>query len=156
MYLHFWAAEYTENMAKEPVLLHECCVVPYRITSSGAEFCLVTPLAENRWEFPKIQIVEPTGCDAAALQRAAESAGLHGTATSGEPLGSYVATRRSETRTMVGFLMRVDDVDVAWLRQGSHRRLWCLPEEARLRIRRKPLRRFIDLALQNMKQVPQA
>jgi hypothetical protein len=143
-------------MAKEPALLHECCVVPYRITGSGVEFCLVTPLAENRWEFPKIRIVEPTGCDEAALGQAAESAGLHGAVIGGEPLGSYVATRRSETRTMIGFLMRVDDFDAAWPKQDSHRRLWCLPEEARLRIRRKPLRRFIDLALQNMKQARQA
>ncbi len=155
VHLHRGGLKYTENMAKQPVLLHECCVVPYRITSSGAEFCLVTPVAENRWEFPKIRVGEPTGCDAAALQQAAESAGLRGAVVGSEPLDSYVATRQSETRTMVGFLMRVDDFDDIWPKQGSHRRLWCLPEEARLRIRRKPLRRFIDLALQQMKQVPQ-
>jgi hypothetical protein len=55
---------------------------------------------------------------------------------------------------MVGFLMHVEDVSDHWPREDSHRRLWCLPEEARLRIRRKPLRRFIDLALQNLRQTP--
>jgi hypothetical protein len=156
VYLHFNRAEYTENMAKEIVLLHECCVVPYRITTSGVEFCLVTPCAENRWEFPKVRLADPAGCDAAAWQQAAESAGLHGAATSEEPLGSFEASRQNETRTMIGFLMRVDEVEDSWALQGSHRRLWCLPEEARLRIRRKPLRRFIDLALQQMKQATQA
>ncbi len=67
-----------------------------------------------------------------------------------EPLGSFVANRQNERRIMFGFLMRVDDVLDDWPHQESHRRLWCLPEEARVRIRRKPLRRFIDLALRSM------
>lgn len=112
----------------------------------------MTPFVENRWEFPKFRLEAETDCGEEHLQQAAESAGLHGTVLCGEPLGSFAASRQLETRTMVGFLMRVDDVQESWPRQESHRRLWCLPEEARLRIRRKPLRRFIDLALQSMKQ----
>lgn len=113
----------------------------------------MTPHVENRWEFPKIRLVDEADCGKEDLKHAAESGGLHGTILCGEPLGSFVASRQNETRSMVGFLMHVDDVDESWPRQESHRRLWCLPEEARLRIRRKPLRRFIDLALQSMKQV---
>jgi len=112
----------------------------------------MTPLAENRWEFPKIRLEDEAKCGKKDLKQAAESAGLHGKVVSIEPLGSYVASRQNEVRSMIGYLMRVDDVEDAWPRQASHRRLWCLPEEARLRIRRKPLRRFIDLALQNVKQ----
>ncbi len=44
--------------------------------------------------------------------------------------------------------MRVTDVDDEWKNRETHRRLWCLAEEARARIRRKPLRQFIDAALQ--------
>jgi hypothetical protein len=139
-------------MAKAPVQLHECCVVPYRITSSGAEFCLVTPHAENRWEFPKFRLDDETACRLKDLKRAAQAAGIRGQITSDEPLGSYVASRQSETRSMIGFLMHVEKADERWPREETHRRLWCLPEEARLRIRRKPLRRFIDLALQSLKQ----
>ncbi len=156
MYLHLKGAEYTGIMVKAPVELHECCVVPCRVTTSGVEFCLLTPQSENRWEFPKIPLVQRSSCDAAALKQAADTAGLRGTVISAEPLGSYVATRQSETRTMVGFLMQVEDFDESWPKQDSHRRLWCLAEEARLRIRRKPLRRFIDLALHSMKQAPRA
>jgi len=154
--LHDCRRAYTYCMEQDEKQLHECCVVPYRVTGSGAEFCLVTPASENRWEFPKIR-VEPKRrggefetCDPEVLQEAAESAGLHGELASENPLGSFVATRQSQTRSMVGFLMRVDRVEDAWPRQSSHRRLWCLAEEARVRIRRKPLRRFIDLALRNM------
>jgi hypothetical protein len=137
-------------METEQMQLRECCVVPYRITSSGIEFCLLTPLAENRWEFPKIRLDDVAGCDAALLAEAGGGAGLRGDVASDEPLGSYVASRGNETRSMHGYLMRVDQVLDPWPKQHSHRRLWCLAEEARVRIRRKPLRRFIDLALRTV------
>jgi hypothetical protein len=137
------------------VQLHECCVVPYRVTSSGTEFCLVTPISENRWEFPKIRLNGTAGCDAALLEQAARGAGLRGTVVTDKPLGSYSASRQNETRSMIGYLMRVEAVDELWPRQATHRRLWCLAEEARVRIRRKPLRRFIDLALHSVPS-PQA
>lgn len=131
--------------------IFECCVVPYRITGYGAEFCLVTPVAENRWEFPKIPLSGDTEGNEKIRRQAAELAGLRGQIDQ-KLLGSFVASRSSETKSMVGFLMRVDDVADKWPRQESHRRIWCLAEEARLRIRRKPLRRFIDLALQDLRQ----
>jgi len=135
------------------VQLHECCVVPYRITSSGTEFCLLTPLAENRWEFPKIRLDDPAACDAAILERAADEAGLRGTVETGQPLGSFIASRRNETRSMTAFLMRVERADDPWPHQANFRRIWCLAEEARIRIRRKPLRRLIDLALHEVSSV---
>ena len=137
-------------MGTEPLELHECCVVPVRITSSGAEFCLMTPVSENRWEYPKVPLEPSQAPSESVLLQAAENAGLRGDVLCEEPLGSYVASRRNETRSMVGYLMRVEEADDLWPKQQTHRRLWCLAEEARVRIRRKPLRRFIDLALQNL------
>jgi hypothetical protein len=141
-------------MGTEQVILRECCVVPYRITSSGTEFCLLTPQAENRWEFPKVRLSGDSECDAAHLGQAASSAGLRGSVAADEPLGSFVASRGNETRSMQGHLMRVDHSDDSWPHAERYRRIWCLPEEARVRIRRKPLRRFIDLALQSVAQSP--
>ena len=138
-------------MEQQQVQLYECCVVPYRVTGSGVEFCLVTPASENRWEFPKIRVDDLAPCDPHVLNQAAQAAGLHGEVASDSLLGSFVATRRSQTRSMAAYLMRVDQVNDTWPWQQSHRRLWCLAEEARIRIRRKPLRRFIDLALHNLK-----
>jgi hypothetical protein len=137
-------------MATEQMQLRECCVVPYRITSSGTEFCLLTPISENRWEFPKIRLDEAAACNAVLLDEAAKGAGLRGEVDTAEPLGSYIASRGNETRSMHGYLMRVRQAVEPWPKQDSHRRLWCLAEEARVRIRRKPLRRFIDLALRSV------
>lgn len=132
--------------------VRECCVVPYRQTRAGTEFCLLTPLSENRWEFPKTRLEDTAECDAATLNNAAHSAGLRGDVAVDEPLGSFVATRGNESRSMDGYLMRVNHTDDPWPTQQSHRRIWCLAEEARVRIRRKPLRRFIDLALRSVSE----
>ncbi len=139
-------------MANTETQLNECCVVPYRITAYGPEFCLVTPNAENRWEFPKIKLGRNDAPDK-VRDAAAKMAGLVGQ-ISVEQIGSFVASRKNETRSMIGFLMRVEDALEAWPKQKSHRRLWCLAEEARVRIRRKPLRRFIDRALQHVREAP--
>lgn len=131
---------------KEPVQLHECCVVPFRHTPSGIEFCLLTPTTENRWEFPKSEELADQSRED-CLRQAASRAGLKGKIDREQPLGDFVASRAGQERSMVGHLMLVTGVDVSWPQQSDVRRLWCLAEEARVRIRRKPLRRFIDLAL---------
>lgn len=144
---------------KARVHLHEACVVPYRHSDSGVEFCLVTPVAENRWEFPKIAIETDARPDQ-LLGRAADIAGLRGHLQAEEPLGQFASSRGNEVREMVVFLMEVSHVDETWPLQDSHRRRWCLTEEARVRIRRKPLRGFIDAALRCLDpangQAPQA
>jgi hypothetical protein len=129
------------------VQVHEACVVPYRLTGSGIQFCLVSPVVDNRWEFPKIPLPDEAESTAAGLEQLAESLGIRGTVRAGEPLGHFESARGSESRTMTGYLMQVTDVANEGPWQGQYRQLWCLAEEARVRIRRKPLRRFIDLAL---------
>jgi hypothetical protein len=132
---------------KYRVLLHEACVVPYRVTDIGVEFCLVTPISENRWEFPKVTVDAENSRPLQQLEHAAVSTGLRGQLTSQEPLGQYASARGNEARTMVGFLMQVAEVDESWPLENSYRRRWCLAEEARARIRRKPLRGFIEASL---------
>ncbi len=131
----------------ERVHLSETCVVPCRLTASGIEFCLVSPIAENRWEFPKISIDSQKENPWLLLDQAAALAGLRGDLQGDVPLGEFVSARGNESRSMVGYLMRVTNVEETWPQQASYRRRWCLAEEARARIRRKPLRRFIDVAL---------
>jgi hypothetical protein len=125
----------------------EVCLVPYRLSSTGVEFCLISSIGENRWEFPKVGLEDQSASVSELLSQTAVANGIWGSIRSDEPLGDFHATRGAQSRTMTGFLMRVSACEDVWPRQTSHRRLWCLPEEARARIRRKPLRRFIDLAL---------
>src|SRR5258708_1074638 len=109
-------------MVSDYLRLNECCVVPVRMTSLGAEFCLLTPLAENRWEFPKLKLEDPAVCDLELLQRAAAGAGLRGVLPHTEALGQFVASRGNETRSMTGYLLQVEQVEDFWPQQESHRR----------------------------------
>ena len=127
--------------------MNEACIVPFRLTSSGVQFCLLSPTSGNRWEFPKIALERDANLLAVRLQQLAESVGIEGSLSVNEPLDQFEATRGDAHRTMVAFLMHVVESASPWPSQDRYRRLWCLPEEARVRLRRKPLRRFIDLAL---------
>ena len=97
--------------SRDRVQLHECCVVPFRRTPRGVEFCLVTPQAENRWEFPKVAVDETQPVDNSVLAEAAETAGLRGVCEDNEPLGQFVSARGDQERNVKGFLMKVVNVD---------------------------------------------
>jgi hypothetical protein len=132
------------------VQVHESCVVPYRLTDLGIEFCLVSQIAGNRWEFPKTETNGDDGAGETLLDRAAAGAGLKGQLQGESPLDAFVAARGNLARRVTAYLMHVTTVDDDWPKQSTHRRLWCLAEEARVRLRRKPLRRFIDVALRSV------
>ncbi len=132
---------------KARVQLHESCLVPYRETERGIEFCLVSKASANRWEFPNAQTDGQTAQHDLLLDQAADGAGLRGQLEAEGPFDAFVASRGNESRSVSAYLMRVTRSEDVWPKQDSQRRLWCLPEEARARLRRKPLRRFIDIAL---------
>lgn len=133
---------------KSRVQLHESCVVPYRETERGIEFCLVSASAANRWEFPRTETNDPQPPGRQMLlDQAAHGAGLEGHLEADRPFDEFVASRGNESRNVSAYLMRVTRTEEVWSGQDSQRRLWCLPEEARARLRRKPMRRFIDQAL---------
>jgi hypothetical protein len=111
------------------------------------EFCLVSRTSANRWEFPKAETGDGHASPQLLLQKAADGAGLAGQLERDEPFDGFVSARGSESRSVTAYLMRVTRVDNDWPQQSSHRRLWCLAEEARARLRRKPFRRFVDRAL---------
>jgi hypothetical protein len=134
-------------MDRDRVQLHEACVIPFRHAPAGIQFCLISQRGSSRWEFPKVAQENQNGSQADVLQLAAEALGLHGRLHDSEALGQFEAARGSELHSVRGYLLQVDHSDEIWPLQQDCRRLWCLAEEARVRIRRKPLRRFIDLAL---------
>jgi len=138
-------------MAAEDRSLLISCVIPYRISRGNIEFCLVTPTHYNCWEFPQA-IVESGQCEKTlALQEAEMDAGLQGRLCAAEPLGAFSSARKLESRVVHAYLMEVLTESENWPREENRRRRWCLPEEARLRIRRKPLRHLIDVAIQQLR-----
>jgi hypothetical protein len=129
------------------VQIHESCVVPYRVSELGIEFCLVANSRQSRWEFPKLAMDPECFSREAILVEAMGTIGLYGALLGDAPLGEFTTSRGEECRSTTGFLMRVEQIDEPSAGSSDTKRRWCLAEEARVRIRRKPLRGFIDLAL---------
>ena len=141
---------YNRAMVKRPsVETHESCVVPYRLTHLGVEFCLVSEAKVNRWEFPKVRGEQDVAARA-LLDEVAASAGATGDLQGDGPMAQFVAARGGAPCRTSAYLMRVTIVSDSWPQQAARRRLWCLAEEARARLRRKPWRRLVDLALQSV------
>ncbi len=134
---------------RPPIATHESCVIPYRVTHFGVEFCLVSEAKINRWEFPKV-CGEREVATRALLDEVASCAGATGNLEGDGPLAQFVAARAGAPCCTSAYLMHVTDVDDTWPQQSTRRRLWCLAEEARARLRRKPWRRLVDLALQSV------
>jgi hypothetical protein len=115
------------------------------------EFCLVSAERTSRWEFPHIEIGAADLPLEAARRVAVEQTGLVCRISQSEPLDDVLATQDRRLVQLISFLLEVDEASSG----GGLRRIrWCLPEEARARIRRKPMRRLIDLALRRQPEQP--
>ncbi len=129
--------------AEKPVAL-EACGVPFRLRDGRMEFCLVSIEADSRWEFPHCPLRQTDDPAQAALHCATQLAAITCRLVSDEPLGEFSTPRDDAILKTTGFLLEAAEA----AKTSSGRRVrWCFAEEARARIRRKPMRRFVDLAL---------
>jgi 8-oxo-dGTP pyrophosphatase MutT (NUDIX family) len=131
-------------------IAREVCAVPIRVREQQVEFCLISLESASRWEFPHM----PIGADEPPLEAARrclmEQAGLKCRPVSDEPLDTVMATQNRRLVQLVAFLLEVEFAESADLSNTGRKIRWCLAEEARARIRRKPMRRLIDLALRRL------
>jgi 8-oxo-dGTP pyrophosphatase MutT (NUDIX family) len=110
------------------------------------EFCLVATPRASRWEFPHTEIKKEESPLEAACRSVHEEAGFKCRPAKLEPLDDTEATHNRQLVRLTSFLLEVQDAD----KTDAPRPIrWCLAEEARARIRRKPMRRLIDLALRH-------
>jgi hypothetical protein len=106
---------------------------------------------QRDWDFP--QTLAPAEGDeqTSKLLEPCAEAGVGGRVDE-VPLGQFEASRGDRTETVTAFLVEVteghDDDDDSRV----PRRRWCRLEEAKLRIRRKPLRRLLDIAQRRLNQ----
>ena len=134
---------------KQPLELS--CVVPYRRWNNRVEFCLIRADRANSWEFPKAVVSGGQCRKVLALREAEAAAGLVGQLDE-SPLGRFASSRGSHAQSVIAFLMLVTNCHDQSIHISLPTRRWCLAEEARVRIRRKPLRRLIDEAVRRSGQ----
>jgi 8-oxo-dGTP pyrophosphatase MutT (NUDIX family) len=106
--------------------------IPYRRTTRGLEFLLVTSRRTGRWIFPKgsrIALLSPAAC---AAQEAWEEGGVEGRVAA-EPVGSYRGTKlRPDGEAEIEVEMFPLEVEVElddWPERTHRRRRWAGPEE---------------------------
>jgi 8-oxo-dGTP pyrophosphatase MutT (NUDIX family) len=138
---------------------HQACAVPYRLADQRVEFCLYSVERTSRWEFPYTAIAPGESPAQAACRAALESTGLVCRHTD-QSLEDVTATQNRRLVRLTSFLLEVESAaadggSVAAADTGPPdaampRTRWCFAEEARARIRRKPMRRLIDLALRSL------
>jgi len=127
----------------------QACAVPVRVVGEQVEFCLVADRRDSRWGFPRGELSTDESPQQAAIRQAAEMAGLNCRLASQQPLDHFGTSRNDRDGAITAFLLLVDD-EADLSPDAEARRRWCLPEEARARIRRKPMRRLIDLAIRQI------
>jgi 8-oxo-dGTP pyrophosphatase MutT (NUDIX family) len=129
--------------------LAQASAVPYRLTRSGTEFCLITSLASGRWGFPKGLIDAGETAIETALKEAHEEAGLRGQIM-GEPLGEYQYAKWGSMLTVTAFLMEVSQADATWLEADRRQRQWTSAELAARMLDRRYLARLLRLAVERL------
>jgi hypothetical protein len=131
-------------------MVEEVCVVPFRTENGRPEFCLVSVSDDSRWDFPRAPVLPDELRHVTALRAALEIAGVECELELPGPLDQFSASKVESAKTITAFLVRVETENGEHSVGTGYRRRWCFAEEARVRIRRKPIRRFIDLALRRL------
>ena len=128
----------------------QACAVPFRIRGGRAEFCLIASTGDSRWSFPRGDVLSSEAQEESAIRQASEQAGLKCCIEQPQPLGQFPASKVDDAEEITAFLLRVELEHDEWSESAGWRRKWCYAEEAKVRIRRKPLRRLVDLAVRHM------
>jgi hypothetical protein len=138
---------------KDQTLVQLCYGIPYRRHRGCVEFCLFLFPDQRDWDFP--QAIDAPGEEEKSRQLLTPclEAGFDGQIDD-TVLGQFVASRGDVAEIVTAFLVEVIPGDYNGNGSGSRvpRHRWCLVEEAKLRIRRKPLRHLLDVAQRRLNQ----
>jgi hypothetical protein len=137
---------------KEQTLVHFCYAIPYRRQRGNVEFCLFVFPGDRDWDFPHAVEPDDSGEETAELLLTpCHKAGLDGRIDD-VPLGQFEASRGDMVEMVTAYLVEAAPTDAPVNGSPRPRHRWCLLEEAKLRIRRKPLRHLLDVAQRRLTQ----
>jgi uncharacterized protein len=121
----------------------QAAAVPFRIgDDSGVEILLIRR-HDQPWGIPKGDVDAGRTLRQAALNEAAEEAGIHGELLE-QPLGDFVYHKKKGELLVTVYAMRVTRMDDQWLEQPIRERRWFGIEEALRQIGRKQIQPMIS------------
>ena len=137
----------------ERKVISAVCPIAYRRRESQIEFCLLLITGDSRWEFPHGAQGDGETLASATLRIAREALGIH-CRVDVDPLGEFKIRYPGVNYQVTAMLTECVKEDASVAADARPHR-WFLCDEARVRIRRKPMRhctllakRRIDAALQ--------
>ena len=137
----------------ERKVISAICPITYRRRETQIEFCLLLITGDSRWEFPHGALDDGETHAAAALRIAREALGIH-CRVDGDPLGEFKIRYPGLNYHVTAMLAECVKDDAAVAAEARPHR-WFLCDEARVRIRRKPMRHYTLLAKRRIDAIPQ-
>jgi predicted NUDIX family NTP pyrophosphohydrolase len=134
----------------ERKIVQATCPIMYRMREKQIEFCLLLIDGDSRWEFPHGSIRAGEAAEVAASRIVHQQFGVN-CRVDAEPLGEFHIQRNDVVFEVTALLAECIDGGVS--RHGRSRRVrrWFLLDEARQRLRRKPMRHCADVAKRRVK-----
>lgn len=120
------------------------CAVCVRTSKSGIEYCLSAPMGTTRWSFYNFELDGNLHLDRVTSKVETEL-GLRLKPIQDQPISLLSPSRNVPAGKMISFGYFTHEESDTWPGRHLLRRRWCLAEEARYRLRRKPLQRLVDL-----------
>jgi 8-oxo-dGTP pyrophosphatase MutT (NUDIX family) len=123
----------------ERKVISAVCPIIYRRKEARIEFCLLLIEGDSRWEFPHGALSDSEALVVAALRIAREALGLR-CRVDRDPLGEFQIQRPGLKYRVTAMLAECVKEDSAFASADARPHRWFLSDEARARIRRKPMR----------------
>jgi 8-oxo-dGTP pyrophosphatase MutT (NUDIX family) len=121
----------------------QAAAVPFRVLDDGRVEILLIRRKDKPWGIPKGGVEPGRKLRDAALNEAAEEAGIHGELLD-EPLGDFVYQKQKGELLVTVYGMRVTQMDEFWPEQPVRERRWFSIEEALTLIGRKQIQPMIS------------
>lgn len=128
---------------------YQACVIPYRATAVGFEFCLITSKKTGKWSLPKGTIrSEETVSDTIARQSHKE-AGIRGELIE-TPVGTYSYHKWETILEVVVLMMLVEECDAEWPDSDTRKRCWVPGDEAITKLDKSDHKKLMRKAIENL------
>ena len=116
----------------------QVAVIPVRRAGGALEVCLIRRKDAEKWGIPKGFVERDDTPEEAALNEAAEEAGLKGE-VQGTAIGEYEYEKRDTSLTVALYVMRVSKEQKEWQEMKFRERQWFSLDEAGAKLSNHPV-----------------
>lgn len=128
---------------------YQACVIPYRSSDMGIEFCLITSKKSGKWSLPKGTIRSEETVSETIARQAHKEAGLRGELIE-DPVGTYSYHKWETILEVVVLMMNVNECSDEWPDAEARKRRWVTSEEALSLLSKDDLKKLLRKAVERL------